>query len=68
MATLSRLKPGQIVYSVRKDWRGKMGTFPVRIVAVYPDCVSASINNNPVRTYLERIVKTWRVKRREAGR
>jgi hypothetical protein len=68
MASLSRLKPGQIVYDVRKDRRGKMATFPVRIVHIFADQdeVAASYNNNPVLMYSLRSIKRWRMKCLEA--
>lgn len=66
MATLSRLKVDQVVYSVE---RVKMGNttmsrgalYRVRITEIGEDWVMASKNGNPPRKYGLRAIKKWRV-------
>ena len=68
MATLSRLKPGQTLYTITKQ---KMGNTTIRINVmhhvivkeVFPDegyCI-ASWNGNTPRRYSAFQVKSWRV-------
>lgn len=71
MATISRLKPGQVVWEQHKTRQGnttmsKMGTWSLKIIEVHADAdppyVIASWNCNPPRRYYERSVRTWKVK------
>lgn len=66
MATLSKLKPGQIVYYLS---RNRMGNTTIRTTAVHrvhikevgADRVMASWNGNPPRVFHTAAVKSWRV-------
>lgn len=75
MASIKRLKPGQVVYEI---CRQKMGNtkatrgclFEIRIVEADPegDWVLASWNHNPVRKYSQRQANKWRVSKPEPKR
>lgn len=72
MATLERLTPGQIVWSVRGQ---QMGNTTARYKALYRIVIKeidlekrqvlASWNNNAPRWFPERHVSNWRVKKPE---
>ena len=72
MAVISRIKPGQTLYSLTRQ---KMGSTTVSHVAVHPVYVRevdpegrfvlASWNGNPPRKFFVREVKRWRVKKPE---
>lgn len=67
--TLDKLKPGMIVYSVRRHRAGNtsrttVGTYPVRITSIHEhsEKVYACINGNPERAYPKRDWSKWRLK------
>lgn len=70
MATISRLKPGQIVWRVL---RRKMGNttvscgdlFQGKIVEVHEDHVIASWNGNKPEKFYPHQIKNWKVNRPE---
>lgn len=66
MATISRLKPGQVVYSVQSQ-RTMRACFSVTIVEIDPagQWVLASWNGNRPQKYREHNVKSWKVKKPE---
>ena len=69
MTDISKLTPGQVLYTVT---RGKMGNttistvyiHPVRVVSIEPDgrSIMASWNHNAPRRFFARQVEKWRVK------
>lgn len=68
MATISRLVPGQIVYSVELRRMGntllrEQSIFEVRICEVHEDYVIASWNGNKPGKYWKHSIATWRVKK-----
>ena len=72
MASVNRLKPGQIVFSIESYKMGNTnirckGLWEVRIVEVNLErnFVIASWNGNPPRKFLPQDIKKWRVKRPE---
>lgn len=72
MASINRLKPGQIVFSIESYKMGNTnirckGLWEVRIVEVnlQNNFVIASWNGNPPKKFLLRDIKKWRVKRPE---
>lgn len=70
MATLSRLKPGQAVYSVESQRMGNttmrgQAIFRVVIKEVVADGVIASWNGNPARMFGLNAVKRWKVNKPE---
>jgi hypothetical protein len=61
MVAFSKIKAGDILWDCRKTKMGnttmsKMGSWPVRIVEVYPDTRTACVswNHNPTKIYRER--------------
>ncbi len=70
MASISRITPGQTLYTVTTE---RMGNTAMRCKVVNPVYVKevnvddgyvlASWNGNPVRKYPERMIKNWRVKK-----
>lgn len=69
MATLSRLQPGQIVYSVESVGCGNTNIrrktlYKVKIVEIDAEkrTVLASWNGNPPRVWTERMIAKWKVK------
>jgi hypothetical protein len=72
MATISKLVPGQVVYSIERQKMGnttmsRNALYPVRIIEIDPEgkFVVASWNGNPARTYRQRQVTKWRVSKPE---
>ena len=70
MATISRLTPGQIVWSVLRQPSGntvmrQTNVFPVKIIEIAENhsYVLASWNFNPPRKYYQNQVKNWRIKK-----
>lgn len=70
MASINRLKPGQIVYEVRRSKCGNTtvsrgNLYELKIIKVNLDenYVIASWNGNPAQTYRERSIKKWKVKK-----
>jgi hypothetical protein len=68
MASISRLKKGQVVYSIESQKMGNTNIaikvcYDVRIVEIDLDgrFVMGSWNGNPPRKYREDSVKKWRV-------
>lgn len=65
MATIGRLKPGQIVWSVNGHDRysGLPNSYRVQIIEVHADdgWVLASYNGNPPRQFWKKSVIRWRV-------
>ena len=68
MASINRLKPGQIVFSIESYKMGNTnirckGLWEVRIVEVNLErnFVIASWNGNPPRKFLPQDIKKWRV-------
>ena len=61
MANISRLEPGQILWSPRKDRFGKVGHMRVVVIEVGTDHVIASINNNSPARYGLANIKRWKV-------
>jgi hypothetical protein len=61
MASISRLKPGQIVYDVRSKKPGDY--YQVEIIDVGLDSVLASWNSNKPRRYYAQDLRRWRVSR-----
>lgn len=69
MATLNKLKVGQVVYNVMVRRMGnttvrREAVFPVRIVSIDLEkrCVVASWNHNSPVRFSERHVNKWRLK------
>lgn len=69
MATIRKLKVGQIVYDKHQYKAGntkmkRWGVYPVVIKEIDPDFrwVIATWNGNPARKYFESSVKQWKVK------
>ncbi len=67
MASINRLKPGQIVYSVERVKMGNVkmsygALYKVEIVEVHEDHVIASWNGNSPRKFGEASIKKWKVK------
>ncbi len=72
MATISRLKPGQVVYSLKRQLMGNTqisirACFPVTIIEIDPagQWVLASWNGNRPQKYREHHVKGWKVRKPE---
>lgn len=68
MATISRLSPGQVLYTVTRQKMGntalsRKAVHTVRVIEVDPDgkFVMASWNTNPARKYRESDVSKWKV-------
>ncbi len=66
MATLSKLTPGQVLYTTSRRKMGNttistVAVHSVRVVSIHEDHVMASWNSNPPHKYREREVKGWRV-------
>lgn len=68
MATITRLKSGQIVWDVRRTTMGNTtikttSVFPILIeeVNVVEGWVRASWNSNPSRKYYSKSIKKWKV-------
>lgn len=68
MATLSKLKVGQVVYSIGRRRMGnttvvREAAFPVRIISIDMEkrCVMASWNHNPPMRFSERHINRWRL-------
>lgn len=72
MATLNRLRLGQVVYDVRRDSRNRSGVsiWPVRIVEVNEaeGWVLASYNGRSPRKYGRKEISKWRVDRPQPKR
>lgn len=73
MASINRLKPGQIVYSVIKQKMGRTtisvgSLYTVLIKEVHEDYVIASWNGNPPHKYYLNEIKKWKVKKPEPKR
>jgi len=75
MATINRLKPGQIVYSVERTKMGntamtRNALYMIKIIEIDAEgqFVIASRNGNPPRKYSGRSVEMWRVKKPEPKR
>ncbi len=62
MATISRLKPGQVVFEVRHH-HGTDSVTQVRIIEVDPEekWVLATWGGRPARRYPPNKAKTWRI-------
>lgn len=72
MATISRLKPGQVVYSIESRKMGNTTAsikvpYEVEIIEVNEaeGFVMASWNNNKARKYYQESIARWRVKKPE---
>jgi hypothetical protein len=72
MATISRLKPGQVVYSLERQRMGNTTMtikvcYSIQITEIDPDqkWVMASWNSNPPRRFYERSVRKWKIKKPE---
>jgi hypothetical protein len=68
MATLSKLKAGQIVYSVERQQMGNTSArrnalYEVRIVEIRDGYVIASWNGNPPRSFNAKSIAKWKVKK-----
>ena len=66
MASISRLKPDQIVYSVERQKMGNTtisygALYQVRILEVHEDHVIAFWNCNRPQKFYESSIKKWRV-------
>lgn len=67
MATLSKLRPGDILYDVHSERAGnttmrRQGEWTVRVIEVHDDHAMCSWNGNPATKYRERDLKKLRVK------
>ena len=67
MATMPKLKPGQIVWNIRRHRMGNttartISVYQIRVIEVHADHVIASWNGNRPEAYREREVRTWKVK------
>ncbi len=68
MATISKLKSGQLLYSVTRVKMGnttmsRLAVHPVKVIEIDPDgmFVLASWNSNPARKYFPGQVAKWKV-------
>jgi hypothetical protein len=66
MATLSKLKPGDVLYDVHSHKMGNttmstMGCWAVRVIEVHEHHIVASWNGNPARTMNSMAVQKLRV-------
>lgn len=66
MASISKLKPGQICYTVTRHKMGNttlstISVHHVRVIEVHEDHVVASWNSNAARKYFDRDVAKWKV-------
>ncbi len=68
MATISRIRPGQVLYTVTRQKMGNTAlstkaVHAVRVIEVDPNgkFVMASWNTNPARKYRESDVSRWKV-------
>jgi len=75
MASISKLVPGQILYSLERQRMGntmvsRTALYTVKVESIAEDkqSIMASWNSNPAREYLEFQVKKLRVKRPEPKR
>lgn len=70
MASINRLKPGQVVFSIESYKMGNTnvrcrGLYEVRVVEIGDGFVIASWNGNAPQKFYETDIKKWRVKRPE---
>lgn len=68
MATISKLKPGQIVYSVERRRMGNttlttISVYDVRIIEVHERHVTASWNGNRPQDFYRHEIGHWKVKK-----
>lgn len=68
MATLSKLKPGQILYDKHKCKAGnttlkRWGVWPVEVIEVHKNHIIASWNGNKSRKFYEAEIKKFLVKK-----
>jgi hypothetical protein len=66
MATMSKLKPGDVLYDVHRTKMGNttastMGCWIVRVIEVHGTYIIASWNGNPPRRMFEHSIKKLRV-------
>ena len=70
MASINRLKPGQVVYDIQRQKMGNTTVsrgvlYEVKILEVHEDFVLASWNSNKPQKYFLRSIQAWRVKKPE---
>lgn len=67
MANISKLKPGQIVWNIRRHKMGNttvrtLSVYEIRVISVGEFSVLASWNGNPAKHYTQRDIEKWKLK------